>query len=96
MNDLLAVAEQQLRRIIGYRDLATLVIAIERHTLLVAEKNRDQKEIGSGQCGESTPGQGDLYAVHGAAGTHVARDPWVECVDGRVLGLELGPASLRR
>jgi transposase-like protein len=27
------VAEQQFRRIIGYRDLATLVIAIERHTL---------------------------------------------------------------
>jgi hypothetical protein len=25
------VAERQLRRIIGYRDLATLVIAIERH-----------------------------------------------------------------
>ena len=25
------VAEQQFRRIIGYRDLATLVIAIERH-----------------------------------------------------------------
>ena len=36
------VAEQQFRRIIGYRDLAKLVIAIERHTLLVAEKNRDQ------------------------------------------------------
>ena len=27
------VAEQQFRRIIGYRDLATLVIAIERHHL---------------------------------------------------------------
>src|SRR5947199_7705988 len=27
------VAEQQFRRIIGYRDLATLVIAIERHAL---------------------------------------------------------------
>jgi hypothetical protein len=27
------VAEQQFRRIIGYRDLATLVIAIERRTL---------------------------------------------------------------
>ena len=27
------VAEQQFRRIIGHRDLATLVIAIERHTL---------------------------------------------------------------
>ena len=31
------VAEQQFRRIIGYRDLAKLVIAIERHALLVAE-----------------------------------------------------------
>jgi putative transposase len=38
------VAEQQFRRIIGYRDLAKLVIAIERHTLLVAEKNRDPQE----------------------------------------------------
>jgi len=36
------VAEQQFRRIIGYRDLAKLVIAIERHTLLAAEKNRDR------------------------------------------------------
>ena len=27
------VAEQQFRKIIGYRDLATLVIAIERHHL---------------------------------------------------------------
>jgi hypothetical protein len=38
------VAEQQFRRIIGYRDLAKLVIAIERHALLVAEKNRDPQE----------------------------------------------------
>jgi putative transposase len=38
------VAEQQFRRIIGYRDLAKLVIAIERHTLLAAEKNRDRQE----------------------------------------------------
>jgi hypothetical protein len=38
------VAEQQFRRIIGYRDLAKLVIAIERHTMLVAEKNRDRQE----------------------------------------------------
>jgi putative transposase len=38
------VAEQQFRRIIGYRDLAKLVIAIERHALLVAEKNRDHQE----------------------------------------------------
>jgi hypothetical protein len=33
-------AEQQFRRIIGYRDLAKLVIAIERHTLLVAHPPR--------------------------------------------------------
>ena len=39
------VAEQQFRRIIGYRDLAKLVIAIERHALLVAEKNRDRTEV---------------------------------------------------
>jgi putative transposase len=38
------VAEQQFRRIIGYRDLAKLVIAIERHTILTAEKNRDRQE----------------------------------------------------
>jgi len=38
------VAEQQLRRIIGYRDLAKLVIAIERHTL-AAEKTRGHQEI---------------------------------------------------
>jgi putative transposase len=33
------VAEQQFRRIIGYRDLATLVIAVERHAMHVAAKN---------------------------------------------------------
>jgi putative transposase len=38
------VAEQQFRRIIGYRDLAKLVIAIERHALLVAAKNVDRQE----------------------------------------------------
>jgi hypothetical protein len=38
------VAEQQFRRIIGYRALAKLVIAIERHTLVAGEKNRDRKE----------------------------------------------------
>jgi transposase-like protein len=37
------VAEQQFRRIIGYRDLAKLVIAIERHTL-PADNNRDRQE----------------------------------------------------
>jgi hypothetical protein len=38
-------AEQQFRRIIGYRDLAKLVIAIERHTILVATNHRDRQEI---------------------------------------------------
>jgi putative transposase len=33
------LAEQQFRRIIGYRDLAKLVIAIERHALLTAPKD---------------------------------------------------------
>jgi putative transposase len=37
-------AEQQFRRIIGYRDLAKLVIAIERHTILIANNNRDHQE----------------------------------------------------
>lgn len=39
------VAEQQFRRIIGYRDLAKLVIAVERHALLAAAKNTDRLEI---------------------------------------------------
>jgi putative transposase len=39
------VAEQQFRRIIGYRDLAKLVIAVERHALLAAQKNPDRPEI---------------------------------------------------
>jgi putative transposase len=39
------VAEQQFRRIIGYRDLATLVIAIERHALLAAPPNLNRKEV---------------------------------------------------
>ena len=37
-------AERQFRRIIGYRDLAQLVIAIEQHALLAAPPNLDQKE----------------------------------------------------
>ena len=37
------VAEQQFRRVIGYRHLATLVIAIERHTL-ADEKSHDRQE----------------------------------------------------
>jgi transposase-like protein len=37
------VAEQQFRRIIGYRDLAKLVIATERHAL-AAENNRGLQE----------------------------------------------------
>jgi len=39
------VAEQQFRRIIGYRDLATLVIAIERHAIRAAPTNLDRQEI---------------------------------------------------
>jgi hypothetical protein len=39
------VAEQQFRRIIGYRDLAKLVIAIERHAIPAAPKNPDHQEI---------------------------------------------------
>jgi transposase-like protein len=39
------VAEQQFRRIIGYRDLAKLVIAIERHALLVAPKDQVRHEV---------------------------------------------------
>jgi transposase-like protein len=35
------VAEQQFRRIIGYRDLATLVIAVERHALHAAATHPD-------------------------------------------------------
>jgi putative transposase len=38
------LAEQQFRRLIGYRDLAKLVIAIERHALHAA-KNLDRQEI---------------------------------------------------
>jgi transposase-like protein len=38
------VAEQQFRRIVGYRHLATLVIAIERHATIAAEKNHDHHE----------------------------------------------------
>jgi putative transposase len=39
------VAEQQFRRIIGYRDLATLVIAVERHALIAAPKDQGRQEI---------------------------------------------------
>jgi putative transposase len=38
------VAEQQFRRIIGYRDLAKLVIAIERHALAAAPTNTHRQE----------------------------------------------------
>ena len=38
------VAEQQFRRIIGYRHLATLVIAIERHAIHLAP-HPDRQEI---------------------------------------------------
>ena len=39
------VAEQQFRRIIGYRDLATLVIAIERHALHAAPDDQVRQEV---------------------------------------------------
>ena len=39
------VAEQQFRRIIGYRDLAKLVIAVERHAILAAATNPDRHEV---------------------------------------------------
>jgi hypothetical protein len=39
------VAEQQFRRIIGYRDLAKLVIAIECHARLPATKDQARQEI---------------------------------------------------
>src|SRR3954465_2332080 len=39
------VAEQQFRRIIGYRDLARLVIAIERHAIRAAEKDEVRHEV---------------------------------------------------
>ncbi len=39
------VAEQQFRRIIGYRDLAALVIAIERHALHTAPETLDHQEV---------------------------------------------------
>ena len=38
------VAEQQFRRIIGYRDLAKLVIAIERHATIVAPNDQARQE----------------------------------------------------
>jgi putative transposase len=38
-------AEQQFRRIIGYRHLAKLVIAIERHAILAATKDHADHEI---------------------------------------------------
>src|SRR5215208_3978960 len=38
------VAEQQFRRIIGYRDLAKLVIAVERHATRVATKHHVSQE----------------------------------------------------
>src|SRR5215204_2262117 len=39
------VAEQQFRRIIGYRDLAKLVIAIERHALIAVPKDQPRQGI---------------------------------------------------
>jgi hypothetical protein len=39
------VAEQQFRRIIGYKDLAKLVIAIERHAVTDVPVNHERQEI---------------------------------------------------
>jgi putative transposase len=39
------VAEQQFRRIIGYRHLATLVIAVERHALHATANDTDRHQI---------------------------------------------------
>jgi transposase-like protein len=39
------VAEQQFRRIIGYRDLANLVIAVERHANPAARTTHDRPEV---------------------------------------------------
>jgi len=39
------VAEQQFRRIIGYSDLAKLVIAIERHALHTTQPSADRQEV---------------------------------------------------
>ena len=39
------VAEQQFRRIIGYRDLAKLVVAIERHALTAAAKDQVRQDV---------------------------------------------------
>src|SRR5215216_1108851 len=39
------VAEQQFRKIIGYRDLATLVIAVERHALHATATKPDHHQI---------------------------------------------------
>jgi putative transposase len=39
------VAEQQFRRIIGYRDLAKLVIAIERHALLDDQRDHVRDDV---------------------------------------------------
>jgi len=39
------VAERQFRRIIGYRHLAKLVIAVERHAILAAAANPARHEV---------------------------------------------------
>ena len=39
------VAQQQFRRIIGYRHLAKLVIAVERHAILAAATNPDPHQV---------------------------------------------------
>jgi hypothetical protein len=39
------VAEQQFRRIIGYRDLAKLVVATEHHTPVAAPNDQPRQEV---------------------------------------------------
>jgi hypothetical protein len=39
------VAEQQFRRIIGYRDLAKLIVAVEHHALLASPKRPERPDV---------------------------------------------------
>ena len=57
--------------------------------------NTDHGHRARNRAGLERARQRDLDSVHGGAGPHVARDPRVEGVDIRVLGLELWPAALR-
>ena len=50
------VAEQQFRRIIGYRDLAKLVIAIERHTSPPRNRTPIDQEVAEPVTVDRQPG----------------------------------------